>query len=126
MLAQHLRRYEAWLRSLDGAPAWGRVAFVDPAALRGRPAPAVLRREQLLSPEQAAAVFEPYTDGRYSWINLECLGMLDDTLCLTWFVSSGGPAAPPRTPRDRIAVNFSGPDARSRWDATARIRIVSP
>lgn len=122
--AEHLQRYETWLASLDGAPPWRRVVFVDAAGLHRPPFPTAVTRDELLAPAQFEQVFEGAMDGRYAWVNLECLGVMEDTLFLTHFVSSRGPADEAHVPRDRIAVNFSGPDRSSGWDASARIRIV--
>lgn len=121
---EHLQRYQTWLKTLDGAPAWARVVFVNAPDVQRPPFPTDITRDQLLSPEQFEEVFESYMDGRYTWINFECLGVIDGTLFLTHFVSSQGPADEPHVPRDRISVNFSGPETGSKWNAAARMRIV--
>ncbi|MBW2732703.1 MAG: hypothetical protein JRH20_09955 [Deltaproteobacteria bacterium] len=119
---EHLQRYLSWLKSLEGAPPWLDVRFASTCVSLSPPWPTRVSPEAFLTPAEFEPEFEQHMDGRYTWVNFECLGVIGETIYLTIFVSSRGPYEPGRVPRDRIAVNFSGPSmGPSPWDGHRRI-----
>jgi hypothetical protein len=109
-----LRRFESFLSDLPSAPTWTHVLVAESSMLRyvGGPDGGVeVTRSGLRTREEFAPRFTELLHWQRAWINLTCLGVVDNTLYVSIETSSQGPreASEPPTPPDRISVNFSGP-----------------
>ncbi len=118
-LQKHLDRLISFFPGWSEQPlSWSCVLFAEAMNIKfGKVIQ--IPRSALATPEQYAAQFDKHLNAGHGWINMNAAGILDETLLVIIEL----PSYVNTVPRDKVSVNFSGPNMR-RWDVSGYIKII--
>lgn len=125
----HFSSLTRFIREQCGAPEWGKVFFLESSDVKYEASNEVwggymrVPRMALRPMHEYHERFDSLLNQGYSWINLNAAGIFDGNLLVIVEI----PNYKSGTPRNKVAVNLSGPslkDGIPQWHIGARLKIT--